>query len=185
MGVQSDNWIRRMALEREMIRPFEEKQIQKGISFGISSYGYDFRLDRTFKVYRPRDHDIIDPKNFKTLDFETCEGEVCIIPPNSYVLGQSLEYFKIPRNILVLSFGKSTYARCGVLVNGTPLEPEWEGYITVSISNTTPSPVKLYAGEGLGQLVFLEASEVCETSYADKKGKYQGQTEITGAKVKR
>ena len=183
MSVKSDRWIRQAALEKNLITPFEEKQVRTGISFGVSAYGYDYRLDRKFKIYMPQNGVVIDPKNFSAARFEDFEGDACVIPANSYVLGQSLECFKIPRDILVLCFGKSTYARCGVVVNVTPLEPEWEGHITVSIANLSPSPVKLYAGEGLGQLVFVEAAEICETSYADKKGKYQGQKTITGAKI--
>ena len=182
MAVKSDRWIRRMALEKKMIQPFEDKQVRGGISFGVSAYGYDYRIDRKFKIYMPQDGAVLDPKNFGEARFEDFEGDVCVIPPNSFVLGQSLEYFRIPRDILVVCTGKSTYARCGVVANVTPLEPEWEGHITVSIGNMGPSPVRLYAGEGLGQLVFLQAAEICETSYADKKGKYQGQTAITGAK---
>lgn len=183
MGVMPDHWIREQA-QAGMIKPFEENQIRSGISFGIGSYGYDFRLGRHFQVYQPGDHIAMDPKNFDQLRFEEVDADCCTIPANSYVLARSLETFDIPRDVLVLATGKSTYARCGIVVNVTPLEPEWQGVLTVSISNTTPSPAKLYAGEGVGQLIFLAANEICAVSYADKKGKYQSQSAITGAKGK-
>lgn len=171
-----------------MIEPFEPSQVKekKGvpcISSGVSSYGYDVRAGRKFKVFTNIDSAIIDPKNFDSKSFIDKEGDHCIIPPNSFVLAHSLEYFRIPRDVLVICLGKSTYARCGIIVNVTPLEPEWEGHITLEFSNTTPLPAKIYAEEGAAQLVFLGADEVCETSYKDRKGKYQGQTGVTPPKV--
>lgn len=183
MSVKADTWIQKMAQEKGMIEPFEPKQIRKGISFGLSSYGYDFRLGNEFKIFRPKSNAVIDPKDFDKLEFETEEGATCIIPARSYVLGRTLEYFRIPRDILTICYGKSTYARCGVFVNVTPFEPEWEGFATLAISNHTAVPVKLYAGEGIGQLIFLQADEICAVSYADKKGKYQKQLSVTGAKI--
>jgi dCTP deaminase len=174
-----------MARSRKMISPFARKQIsRKVISFGVSAYGYDFRLADQFHVYTPVHATVMDPKDQSEDDFVTMKRKTVKIPPNSFVLGRSLEYFRIPRDVLAICFGKSTYARCGVVVNVTPLEPEWEGYITISISNTAPLPVKLYAGEGIAQVLFLGADEVCKTSYADKKGKYQAQKKITGARIK-
>ncbi len=172
-----------MVQENRMIEPFEASQIRKGISFGLSSYGYDFRLSNVFKIHRPQKGETIDPKNFSSLHFEEFEGAVCEIPPHGYVLGRSLEYFRIPRNILTICYGKSTYARCGISINVTPFEPEWEGFATLAISNHTASPAKIYAGEGIGQLIFLESDEMCAISYADKQGKYQAQQKITGAKI--
>jgi len=176
---KNDRWIREMA-EKGMITPFDRNQVRKDvISYGVSSYGYDMRIADEFKIFEAKENAVIDPKNFDKTHFVDFKGDVCIVPPNSYVLGRSLEYFKIPRDVLVICLGKSTYARCGVIVNVTPLEPEWEGYITVEISNTAPAPVKLYSNEGLAQIIFLGASEICETSYADKAGKYQTQKGIT------
>ncbi|MDO8526687.1 MAG: dCTP deaminase [Deltaproteobacteria bacterium] len=183
MSIKSDLWIRKMAEEKKMIEPFEPTQVRHGVSYGLSSYGYDFRLGSTFKIYQPQAGDIIDPKNFSALYFEEFTGDVCEIPPRSFVLGTSLEYFRIPRNILTICYGKSTYARCGIFLNVTPFEPEWEGFATLAIYNHQASPALVYAGEGIGQLLFLESDEMCATSYADKKGKYQSQTEITGAKI--
>lgn len=181
--VKSDRWIIEAA-EKGMIEPFENAQVRKGvISFGVSAYGYDIRIADDFKVPKPQAGKIIDPKNFDEDNFVHVKGAVCLIPANSYVLARSLEYLRIPRDVLVICFGKSTYARSGVVVNITPLEPEWEGYITISVSNTSPFPVKLYANEGLAQLVFLRADEVCMTSYADKKGKYQAQKDIVLPRV--
>ncbi len=184
MGVQPDHWITRMAREQQMIVPFQESQVRKGeISSGVSSYGYDFRVDRQYKIYRPVDSLVLDPKDVRPESFEDFEGDYCVIPGGSFVLAQSVEYFRIPRNILTICTGKSSYARCGILVNVTPFEPEWEGHATVSISNTGLSPVKLYSNEGIAQLIFLEASEECHTSYGDRKGKYQAQKGIVLSKV--
>lgn len=182
MGVKSDTWIRKMAVERGMIEPFEEKQVRSGISYGVGSYGYDFRISRKFKIFEPKGMSVMDPKNFSDVHFRDFEGDVVEIPPLSYVLGQTVEYFRIPRDVVTVAAGKSTYARVGVHIHVTPFEPEWEGYATIAISNATPMPAKIYAGEGIGQLIFLGADEICELSYADKKGKYQAQKEITLAK---
>lgn len=181
--VKNDRWIIETA-KKGMIEPFEDNQVRKGvISFGVSAYGYDIRIADDFKVPRPQAGKVIDPKNFDENNFEHFTGDICEIPANSYVICRSLEYLRIPRDVLVICFGKSTYARSGVVVNITPLEPEWEGFITISVSNTSPFPVRLYANEGLAQLVFLGADEVCMTSYADKKGKYQAQKDIVLPKV--
>jgi len=181
--LKNDLWIREMA-GKGMIEPFNEEQVRKGvISFGVSSYGYDMRVYDEFKIPRPAVGKIIDPKDFDNNNFIDFKGKVCEIPPNSYIICRSLEYFRIPRDILVICFGKSTYARSGVIVNITPLEPEWEGFVTISVSNTSPFPVKLYADEGIAQIIFLGASEICETSYADKKGKYQAQKGIVLPKI--
>ncbi|MEK7179032.1 MAG: dCTP deaminase [Patescibacteria group bacterium] len=184
MPVKSDTWIRKMAEAHQMIHPFESEQIKERdgiprISSGVSSYGYDIRVGRTFKVFTNLDSAVIDPKNFDHKSFVDKEGDYCIVPPNSFALAHSLEYFKIPRDVLVICLGKSTYARCGIIVNVTPLEPEWEGHITLEISNTTPLPAKIYSEEGLAQLIFLGADQVCEVSYKDRKGKYQGQRGVT------
>ncbi len=180
--VKNDRWIIDMA-EKGMIEPFNNEQVRKGvISFGVSSYGYDIRISDEFKMPSPGGG-IIDPKNFNDSQFRDYKGEICEIPANSYVICRSLEYLRIPRETLVLCFGKSTYARSGVLVNITPLEPEWEGHITISVSNTSPFPVRLYANEGIAQIVFIEAKDLCETSYADKKGKYQAQKGIVLPKI--
>lgn len=173
-----------MALEQKMIEPFAKEQVRQGISFGVSSYGYDFRLSNKFKIFEPQGAGLIDPKDFAHIHFRDYEGEYCDVPPNSYLLGQSLEYFRIPRDVITVCFGKSTYARCGVHVNVTPFEPEWEGFATLSIINGTKLPVRIYASEGIGQIIFLGADELCEVSYADKKGKYQAQRGITVAKGK-
>jgi dCTP deaminase len=179
MGLKPDHWIKKMALEQGMIEPFVDTQVRDGvISYGVSSYGYDFRVSDEFKVFTDTSSGIIDPKNMDTLSMKEFKGDVCIIPPNSFILGRSVEYFRIPRSVMTICFGKSTYARCGILVNITPFEPEWEGFVTMEISNTTPFPAKIYAGEGLAQVLFFEADEVCTTSYADKKGKYQKQKSI-------
>jgi dCTP deaminase len=186
VAVKPDSWIRKMALDHDMIKPFSEKQVREGIvSFGLSSYGYDISLADEFRIFTNVNATIIDPKNIDQRNFIDFKGESCVIPHNSFVLARTVEYFKIPRDILTICQGKSTYARCGIIINVTPFEPEWEGYATISISNTTPLPVKIYANEGIAQLVFFEASEVCETSYADKKGKYQAQKTITYPKVDR
>ena len=185
MSVQSDKWIIKMAKEQAMISPFEDKQIREGkISFGVSSYGYDARVSNEFKIFTNVNSEIVDPKNFKPTNFVTKESDECIIPPNSFVLARTVEYFKIPSDVLVICLGKSTYARCGIIVNVTPFEPEWEGYVTLEISNTTPLPAKIYSNEGLCQILFFESDEECETSYKDKNGKYQGQINITLPKIK-
>ena len=176
MAVMSDRWIRRMASEHGMIDPFVETQKRDGvISFGLSSYGYDARVADEFKVFTNVDSAIVDPKHFSPQSFVDRRGPVCVIPPNSFALAHTMEYFKIPRDVLVVCLGKSTYARCGIIVNVTPLEPEWEGQVTIEISNTTPLPAKIYAFEGICQFLFLQGNEACETSYADKAGKYMGQ----------
>lgn len=188
--VKNDRWIKEMA-QKGMIEPFADRMLVKtGISYGLGSYGYDMRLSEEFKVFRTGraadaggNKDVLDPKNCGPECFEPANGPSCVIPPGSFVLGRSLEYFRLPRDIIVLSTGKSTYARCGVIVNVTPLEPEWEGFVTISISNTGPMPVRLYAGEGISQLVFLGAHEACQVSYADKAGKYQAQKGITHSKA--
>jgi len=183
LAVKPDKWIRTMALDKGMITPFSEKLVSEGVvSFGLSSYGYDIRLADEFKIFTNVNATIMDPKNIDQRNFIEFKGDSCVIPHNSYVLGRSLEYFKIPRNILAVCIGKSTYARCGIIVNVTPLEPEWEGYITISISNTSPLPTRIYANEGIAQAVFIEADGICETSYADRQGKYQKQTAITHSK---
>ncbi len=180
MSIKSDKWIKEMALKHKMIEPFVEEQIKKGvISYGLSSYGYDIRVDNEFKIFTNINHVVVDPKNFDEKSFVTVKGDYCVIPPNSFALAQTIEYFRIPRNVLTICVGKSTYARCGIIVNVTPFEPEWEGKATLEISNTTPLPAKIYAGEGIAQVIFFEADEECLISYKDKKGKYQKQTEIT------
>ncbi len=180
MTIKSDRWIRRMALEHGMIEPFEEKQVRQGvISFGLSSYGYDMRVARSFRIFTNVNSAIVDPKNFDEGSFVEFEGDVCIIPPNSFALATSVEYFRIPRNVMTICVGKSTYARCGIITNVTPFEPEWEGHVTLEISNTTPLPAKIYGGEGISQVLFFESDEACEVSYADKKGKYQKQAGVT------
>jgi len=179
---KSDRWIIEMARTRAMIEPFAEQQIRPGISYGVSSYGYDFRLADEFKILNPSGVTELDPKSSTQDHFVDVKAESVLIPANSFVLGRSLEYFRIPREVVTVCFGKSTYARCGVLVNVTPFEPEWEGFATVSLANTGPRPVRVYAGEGIAQLLFLEGNEICQTSYKDKKGKYQGQKAITLSK---
>jgi len=176
-----------MSLDHRMIEPFVEGQVRQGrISFGPSSYGYDIRIADEFQVFAgAQKEEVIDPKNFNPRSLTYLKGDICVIPANSYVLARSLEYFRIPRNILALCFGKSSYARCGIVVNVTPFEPEWEGYATISISNTAPAPAKIYANEGIAQLIFLESDQPCEISYADKKGKYQKQTTITTSRVEK
>ena len=184
MSLKSDKWIEQMSLSHQMIDPFVSTQVRKVddkslISYGLSSYGYDVRLADEFKIFTNIKSSIVDPKNFSSDNFVDLQAAVCIIPPNSFVLGRTVEYFKIPRNVLVICLGKSTYARCGIIVNVTPIEPEWEGHITLEFSNTTNLPAKLYANEGVAQLVFLESDEVCRVSYKDRGGKYQGQTGVT------
>jgi dCTP deaminase len=179
MPVMSDRWIRRMCQERKMIEPFAEKQMREGvISYGVSSYGYDIRVADEFKIFTNVNTTIVDPKNFDPRGFVDFKGPICIIPPNSFCLARSVEYFRIPRDILTICLGKSSYARCGIITNVTPFEPEWEGYATLEITNSSPLPAKVYANEGLAQVIFLKAEEVCETSYADKRGKYQKQLGI-------
>lgn len=184
MSIKSDKWIRKMAAEHGMISPFEAQQVRQGeggkiISYGTSSYGYDIRCSNEFKIFTNINSAVVDPKQFAPQSFVDVQSDVCIIPPNSFALARSIEYFKIPRNVLVVCLGKSTYARCGIIVNVTPLEPEWEGHITLEFSNTTPLPAKIYANEGVAQLLFLESDEICETSYKDRGGKYQGQKGVT------
>lgn len=182
--VKNDRWIKKMAA-KGMIKPFHKEQIKEGvISYGVSSYGYDMRIADEFKLFTHLQNTVIDPKALDPKSFIDVKGNICIIPPHSFVLGRSVEYFRIPREIIVICLGKSTYARCGIVINVTPLEPEWEGYVTIEISNTAPLPVKIYAHEGIAQLLFLEGSELCEKSYADKAGKYQAQKGITLAKIK-
>jgi dCTP deaminase len=177
--VKNDRWIRQMAA-KGMIDPFHDSQVREGvISSGVSSYGYDMRISDEFKIFTNINNTIVDPKNFDPRSFVDFKGDVCIVPPNSFALGHSMEYFRIPREVLVICLGKSTYARCGIVVNVTPLEPEWEGHVTIEISNTTPLPARIYANEGIAQLIFLEGVEPCEISYADKSGKYQAQKGIT------
>src|SRR3979490_482094 len=178
--IKSDRWIRKTALEHDMINPFSEKQVSQGvISYGVSSYGYDLRVADEFKVFTNVNCTVVDPKNFDERSFVTVNSECAIIPPNSFALARSVEYFKIPRDTLTICVGKSTYARCGIIVNATPFEPEWEGFVTLEISNTTPLPAKIYANEGCAQVLFFESDEVCETSYKDRGGKYQGQRGVT------
>lgn len=175
-----DHWIRKMSVEKGMITPFQEKLQREGvISYGLSSYGYDAKLADEFKIFTNIDNAIVDPKNFSDASFVNRKTDVCVIPPNSFALARTVEYFKIPRDVLVICLGKSTYARCGLIVNVTPLEPEWEGHVTLEISNTTPLPAKVYANEGVCQFLFLKADSECETSYADRGGKYMGQTGVT------
>jgi len=184
MSVMSDRWIRRMALEHGMIEPFEEAQRAQGkISYGLSSYGYDARVADEFKLFTNVDSAIVDPKAFAAESFVDRRGAVCVIPPNSFALAHTLEYFRIPRETLVICLGKSTYARCGIIVNVTPFEPEWEGFVTLEISNTTPLPARIYANEGLCQILFFRGDEPCEISYADRKGKYQNQQGIVLPKL--
>ena len=184
MGLKPDHWIRKMSLEQGMIEPYVESQVRDGvISYGVSSYGYDMRVADEYKIFTNVHSAIVDPKNFTSDSFVDFKGDVCVIPPNSFVLARSMEYFRIPRGVLTVCLGKSTYARCGLIVNVTPFEPEWEGYVTLEISNTTPLPAKVYSNEGISQVLFFEADEECEVSYADKKGKYQKQTELTLPKL--
>ena len=179
-SIKADKWIRRMALEHRMIEPFEDRQVREGvISYGLSSYGYDIRVADEFKVFTNINSTVIDPKNFDSRSFVDIRADVCIIPPNSFALAKTVEYFRIPRDVLTVCLGKSTYARCGIIVNVTPFEPEWEGFVTLEISNTTPLPAKIYAHEGIAQVLFFQSDEVCEVSYADKKGKYQAQQGLT------
>ena len=184
MSIRSDIWIRKMAEKKRMIEPFESNQIRensvgKVISFGTSSYGYDIRCAPEFKIFTNINASVVDPKAFDEKNFVELESDICIIPPNSFALARTIEYFRIPRDILTICLGKSTYARCGIIVNVTPLEPEWEGHVTLEFSNTTPLPAKIYANEGVAQVIFLQADESCSISYADRNGKYQGQKGVT------
>ena len=186
MSIQPDNWIALMAKEYKMIEPFVEKQTrnhgdgkQKVVSYGLSSYGYDLRVSDEFKVFTNVHNSIVDPKQFDENSFVTIIGDVCVVPPNSFVLARSVEYFRIPRDVLTICLGKSTYARCGIIVNVTPFEPEWEGHVTLEISNTTPLPAKIYANEGIAQVIFFKADESCTVSYAQRGGKYMKQRGIT------
>ena len=184
MTIKSDRWIRRMATEHSMIEPFVESQVRSGvISYGLSSYGYDIRVADEFKIFTNISTTVIDPKMFDPRSFVDLQAQVCIVPPNSFALARTIEYFRIPRDVLTICLGKSTYARCGIIVNVTPFEPEWEGTATLEISNTTPLPAKIYANEGIAQVLFFQSDEVCLTSYADKKGKYQAQREVTLPKI--
>jgi dCTP deaminase len=179
MPVKNDRWITRMAKDHRMIEPFEDRQVRNGVvSFGVSSYGYDIRVADEFRIFTNVNSALVDPKAFDPKSLVEVVREVCIIPPNSFALARTVEYFRIPRNIITICVGKSTYARCGIIVNVTPFEPEWEGYATLEISNTTPLPAKVYANEGIAQVLFLESDEECEISYADKKGKYQAQVGV-------
>jgi dCTP deaminase len=184
MGLKPDHWIRKMAAECKMIEPFAENQVREGvISYGVSSYGYDIRVANEFKIFTNVYSAIVDPKHFDPQSMIDFHGDVCVIPPNSFALARTVEYFRIPRGVLTVCLGKSTYARCGIIVNVTPFEPEWEGYVTLEISNTTPLPARIYANEGIAQVLFFEGDEVCEVSYADKKGKYQRQQSIMLPKI--
>jgi dCTP deaminase len=179
-SIKADRWIKRLALEHGMIEPFEDRQVRQGvISYGLSSYGYDIRVADEFKVFTNINNIVVDPKAFDERSFVDIRADVCIIPPNSFALAKTVEYFRIPRDVLTVCVGKSTYARCGLIVNVTPFEPEWEGYVTLEISNTTPLPAKVYANEGIAQVLFFQSDEPCEVSYKDKKGKYQGQRGLT------
>jgi dCTP deaminase len=184
MSIKPDKWITRMVKEYGMIEPYEDKQIKdNSVSYGVSSYGYDIRIADEFKIFTNINTTVVDPKHFDPQNFVDFKGDVAIIPPNSFALGRSVEYFRIPRNVITICVGKSTYARCGIITNVTPFEPEWEGFVTLEISNTTPLPARIYANEGIAQVLFFESDEDCLVSYGDKKGKYQGQQGITLPKV--
>ena len=184
MGLKPDHWIRNMVREHGMIEPFADNQVRDGvISFGVSSYGYDIRVADEFKIFTNVFSAVVDPKHFDPKSMVDYRGDICIIPPNSFALARTVEYFRIPRSVLTVCLGKSTYARCGIIVNVTPFEPEWEGYVTLEISNTTPLPARIYANEGIAQVLFFEADEECDVSYADKKGKYQKQEAIVLPKL--
>jgi dCTP deaminase len=183
-SIKADRWIKKMAIEHGMIEPFEDRQVRQGVvSYGLSSYGYDIRVADEFKVFTNINSTVVDPKNFDARSFVDVKADVCIIPPNSFALAKTVEYFRIPRDVLTVCVGKSTYARCGLIVNVTPFEPEWEGFVTLEISNTTPLPAKVYANEGIAQVLFFQGDEPCEVSYADKKGKYQKQQGLTLPKL--
>ncbi len=184
MSIKSDRWIRHMAQSQGMIEPFEPEQVRENasgriVSYGTSSYGYDVRCSDEFKIFTNINSAIVDPKAFDETSFVDVQGDSCVIPPNSFALARTIEFFRIPRTVLTICLGKSTYARCGIIVNVTPLEPEWEGHVTLEFSNTTPLPARIYANEGVAQMLFLESDEACETSYRDRGGKYQGQTGVT------
>jgi dCTP deaminase len=184
MSIKPDSWIRRMARDHKMIEPFIDTQVRgSAISYGVSSYGYDIRVADEFKIFTNINNTVIDPKNFDPRSFVDVKTDVCIVPPNSFALARTIEYFRIPRDVLTICLGKSTYARCGIIVNVTPFEPEWEGTVTLEISNTTPLPAKIYANEGIAQVLFFQSDEPCEMSYADKKGKYQAQQGVTLPKI--
>ena len=184
MSIKSDRWIKKMALEHRMIEPFVDSQTGAGVvSYGVSSYGYDIRVADDFKVFTNVYNTVVDPKNFDPKSFVDIKADVCVIPPNSFALARTIEYFRIPRDILTVCVGKSTYARCGIIVNVTPFEPEWEGFVTLEISNTTPLPAKIYSNEGIAQVLFFQSDEVCAVSYKDKKGKYQAQRGVTLPKI--
>ena len=184
MGLKPDHWIRKMAVDKGMIEPFADSQVRDGvISFGVSSYGYDIRVADEFKIFTNVYSVVVDPKHFDPNSMVDFQGEICVIPPNSFALARTVEYFRIPRDVLTVCLGKSTYARCGIIVNVTPFEPEWEGFVTLEISNTTPLPARIYANEGIAQVLFFQADEVCDVSYADKKGKYQKQEAIVLPKL--
>jgi len=179
-SIKADTWIRKMALETGMIEPFEDRQVRQGvISYGLSSYGYDIRVADEFKIFTNINSTVVDPKNFDARSFVDLKADACIIPPNSFALARTIEYFRIPRDVLTVCVGKSTYARCGLIVNVTPFEPEWEGFVTLEISNTTPLPARVYANEGIAQVLFFQSDEPCEVSYGDKRGKYLKQLEVT------
>ena len=183
-SIKSDKWIKKMALDHGMIEPFEDRQVRDGVvSYGLSSYGYDIRVADEFKVFTNINSTVVDPKNFDARSFVDVKSDICIIPPNSFALSKTVEYFRVPRDVLTVCVGKSTYARCGLIVNVTPFEPEWEGTVTLEISNTTPLPAKIYANEGIAQVLFFQSDEPCEMSYKDKKGKYQAQTGVTLPKI--
>jgi len=180
MAIKSDRWIRRMATEHGMIEPFVDTQVREGVvSFGLSSYGYDIRVADEYKVFTNINNTVVDPKNFDPRSFVDIKADTCIVPPNSFALARTVEYFRIPRDVLTVCVGKSTYARCGIIVNVTPFEPEWEGFVTLEISNTTPLPARIYSNEGIAQVLFFQSDEPCERSYADKSGKYLKQTGVT------
>ena len=184
MGLKPDHWIRKMATEQNMIEPFESGQVRNGvISFGVSSYGYDIRVADEYKIFTNVYSAVVDPKNFDPKSMVDFTGNVCVIPPNSFALARTVEYFRIPKDVLTICVGKSTYARCGIIVNVTPFEPEWEGYVTLEISNTTPLPARIYSNEGIAQVLFFQGDSPCETTYADKKGKYQKQQNIVLPKL--
>ena len=184
MSIKPDSWIKRMALEHGMIEPFVESQTRLGVvSYGVSSYGYDIRVADEFKVFTNVFNTVVDPKDFDSRSLVDIQADVCIIPPNSFALARTIEYFRIPRDVMTVCLGKSTYARCGIIVNVTPFEPEWEGNVTIEISNTTPLPAKIYANEGIAQVLFFQSDEACEVSYRDKKGKYQAQRGVTLPKI--
>jgi len=180
MAIKADRWIRKMALEHGMIEPFVDEQVRVGVvSYGLSSYGYDIRVADEFKIFTNINNTVIDPKNFDPRSFVDIQADSCIVPPNSFALARTIEYFRIPRDVLTVCLGKSTYARCGIIVNVTPFEPEWEGHVTIEISNTTPLPARIYSNEGIAQVLFFQSDEPCERSYADKKGKYLKQQGVT------